>query len=59
MMKLQSSNYDNILLLEDFNSEPTKETKENFCQIHNLKNLITNLLQKSWKSYHDWPFLYK
>ena len=36
----QSSNYDNILLLGDFNSEPTEETMENFCQIHNLKNLV-------------------
>ena len=36
----QFSNYDNILLLGDFNSEPTKETKETFCQIRSLKNII-------------------
>lgn len=34
----QSSNYDKILLLGDFNSESTKETMKTFCQI-----------QKSWK----------
>ena len=27
----QSSNYDNILIVGDFNSEPTKETMETFC----------------------------
>ena len=32
-----STNYDNVLLLGDFNSEPTEET---FYQLHNLKRLL-------------------
>ena len=35
-----SSKYDNLLLLGDFNSEPT----ERFCQIRNLKNLLDKLI---------------
>ena len=35
-----SSKYDNFLLLGDFNSEPTEEAMESFCQIYNFKNLL-------------------
>ena len=35
-----SIKYDNILLLRNFNSEPTKEAMAMFCQMHNLKSLI-------------------
>ena len=31
-----SSKYDNFLLLDDFNSEPTEEAMKNFCQIYNV-----------------------
>ena len=34
-----SSNYDNFLLLGDFNSEPTEEAMKSFCEIYNFKNL--------------------
>ena len=33
------SKYDFILLLRDFNSEPTEEAMKSFCQIYNFKNL--------------------
>ena len=36
-----SSKYDNFLLLGDFNSEPTEEAMKSFCQIYNLKNLLS------------------
>ena len=35
-----STNYDNVLLLRDFNSEPTEETMTKLRQLHNLKRLI-------------------
>ena len=35
-----STKYDNVLLLGDFNSEPTEETKSTYCQMHSLKRLI-------------------
>ena len=35
-----STKYDNVLLLGDFKSEPTEETKTTYCQVHNLKRLI-------------------
>ena len=34
------SYYDNILLLGDFNCEPTDDVMTDFCQSYNLKNLI-------------------
>ena len=34
------SKYDNILLLDDFNSEPTEESMKSFCKIYNFKNLL-------------------
>ena len=36
-----SSKCDNFLLLGDFNSEPTEEAMKSFCQIYNLKNLLS------------------
>ena len=36
------SYYDNILLLGDFNCEPTDDVITDFCQSYNLKNLIKN-----------------
>ena len=35
-----TSKYDNIILLGDFNTEPTDTALSNFCEIYNLKNLI-------------------
>ena len=35
-----TSKYDNIILLGDFNTEPTDTTLSNFCEIYDLKNLI-------------------
>ena len=35
------SQFDNILLLGDFNSEPSELCMSEFCQLYNLKNLIT------------------
>ena len=35
-----SSKYDNFVVLDDFNSEPTGEAMENFCQKHKFKNLL-------------------
>ena len=34
------SEYDNSLLLGDFNYEPTEEAMKSFCQICNFKNLL-------------------
>ena len=34
------SKYDNIILLGDFNTEPTDTVLSNFCEIYSLKNLI-------------------
>ena len=35
-----SSKYDNFILLDDLNSEPTESTVRDFCQIYECKNLI-------------------
>ena len=35
-----SSQYENIILLEDFNSEPIEESMSTFCQLHNLEHFI-------------------
>ena len=35
-----SSNYDNLLLLDDFNIEPTEQAMKDFCLIYNYKNAI-------------------
>ena len=35
-----SSQYENIILLEDFNCECKEGTLSIFCEVHNLKNLI-------------------
>ena len=35
-----SSEYENIILLGDFNYEFKEETRSTFCEVHNLKNLI-------------------
>ena len=34
------SRYDNIILMGDFNSEPHEHNMEEFCALHNLKNLV-------------------
>ena len=39
-LDILSSNYENILLLGDFNTEPSDTALSNFCEIYNLKNLI-------------------
>ena len=36
------SKYDNVLLVGDFNSEPSEEALKSFCQIYNFKNLLDN-----------------
>ena len=48
----QSSNYDNILLIGDFNSEATEETMENLLLSTKPQKSYkrTSLLQKSWNS---------
>ena len=35
-------NYENLLLLGDFNSEMSEESMKNFCETYNLSNLITD-----------------
>ena len=35
-----TSKYDNIILLGDFNTEPTDAALSNFCEIYNFENLI-------------------
>ena len=35
-----SSIYENILIMGDFNSEPWEESLDQFCSIHDIKNLI-------------------
>ena len=35
-----TSTYDNIILLGDFNTEPTDTALSHFCEIYNFKNLI-------------------
>ena len=35
-----SSNYDNFILLEDFNCEPSEQPLEDFCHIVSCRNLI-------------------
>ena len=35
-----TSKYDNIILLGDFNTEPTDTVLSNFCEIYSLQNLI-------------------
>ena len=35
-----SSQYENIILLGDFNCELKEETLSTFCKVHNLKNLV-------------------
>ena len=39
--------YDNLILIGDYNSEMEKEKIKDFCEIYNIKNLKgTNILQK-------------
>ena len=40
VLDILSSNYENILLLGDFNTEPSDTVLSNFCEIYNFKNLI-------------------
>ena len=35
-----SSKYDNFIILDDLNSEPTESAVRNFCEIYSCKNLI-------------------
>ena len=35
-----SANYDNFILLGDFNSEPKEKYVKGFCHVHNCKNII-------------------
>ena len=39
-LDLLSSKQDNILLIGDFNEEPTETAIHDFCQIYNLANLV-------------------
>ena len=34
------SNYDNIIIIGDFNYEPSEDLMKNFCQSHNLRSLL-------------------
>ena len=34
------SKYDNFMLIDDLNAQPTEATISNFCEIYNLKHLI-------------------
>ena len=48
------ADYDNVILLGDFNSEMVENPMIEFCENFNLKNLVkqnTHLLQKYRKSY--------
>ena len=40
VLDILSSNYENILLLGDFTTEPSDTALSNFCEIYNFKNLI-------------------
>lgn len=40
----RSSKYNNFLLIDTLNSEPTEESMKSFCQINNLKNLLDELI---------------
>ena len=42
MLDIYMSQYENFLLLGDFNSEMTETPMREFCDMHNLKNLITD-----------------
>ena len=39
-LDLLLSKYDNIMLIGDFNAEPTEATVSDFCEIYNLKHLM-------------------
>ena len=39
-LDLQSSKYDNFILLGDFNAEPSEKTMNDFLDIYNLENLV-------------------
>ena len=39
-LDLSSSKYDNIMLIGDFNEEPTETALHDFRQIYNLANLV-------------------
>ena len=39
-LDLQSSKYDNFILLGDFNAEPSEKTMNDFLDIYSLKNLV-------------------
>ena len=34
--------YDNIVIMEDFNSEPVDAEMKEFCELYCLKNLVTH-----------------
>lgn len=36
-----TSNYDNIILMGDFNAKPADAAVSDFCEIYNLKNIIS------------------
>ena len=39
-LDLLSSKYDNFILLEDFNSEPSEEPMRDFLHVYNSQNII-------------------
>ena len=39
-MDILTPNYDNIMLIGDFNEEPTDTVLSDFCETYNLKNKV-------------------
>ena len=35
-----TSNHDNIILMRDFNAQPTYTALSGFCELYNLKNIV-------------------
>ena len=41
-LDLQSSKYENFIIMGDFNAEPSEKAMSDFLDIYNLKNLVKN-----------------
>ena len=48
-IQIYSNNYNDILLLGDFNAEVSETSFSSFCELYEIKSII-NLLQKPYKS---------
>ena len=42
MLDIQSANYDNFLLVGDFNAEPKDKEIVDFCQTYNMQNIVND-----------------